>query len=277
MFAILLHLIPAAVYALLAVHFWRVRGRVAAPLSAAPRPPARPLERTILLVALLIQGAALQGDLFADGRMHFGFSTALSMMVWLALAVYWIESLYARLEGLQALGLPLGALCSLLPLFFPAPPLAVNAASAAFRAHFIAAMLAYSLFTLAALHALLMAAAEKRLHQGRLSRALAALPPLLTMEALLFRLILIAFLLLTATLGSGILFSEKLFGKPLEFSHKTVFALLSWLIFAVLLFGRHVWGWRGRKALRLTLAGFIALLLAYVGSRFVVEVILGRG
>lgn len=277
MFAILLHLIPAAAYTVLAVHFWHVRGRVAAPLSATPRAPASKLERLALLAALLMQGAALQSDLFSNGHMHFGFSTALSMMVWLALAVYWIESLYARLEGLQALGLPLGALCALLPLIFPAPVLAVNASSAAFRAHFIAAMLAYSLFTLAALHALLMAAAEKRLHQGRLSRALAALPPLLTMEALLFRLILIAFLLLTATLGSGVFFSEALFGKPLEFTHKTVFAFLSWLIFAVLLIGRHVWGWRGRKALRLTLAGFITLLLAYVGSRFVVEVILGRG
>jgi ABC-type uncharacterized transport system permease subunit len=82
--------------------------------------------------------------------------------------------------------------------------------------------------------------------------------------------------LLTLTLASGVLFSESLFGKALTFNHKTVFAFLSWIIFAYLLAGRHLRGWRGRKALRWTLAGFVALLLAYVGSRFVLEVILGR-
>ena len=105
---------------------------------------------------------------------------------------------------------------------------------------------------------------------------LAGLPPLLAMESLLFRLIHIAFFLLSLTLASGILFSETLFGKPLSFNHKTLFAIISWLIFAALLVGRHMRGWRGRTALRWTLAGFAALLLAYVGSRFVLEVILGR-
>ena len=98
-------------------------------------------------------------------------------------------------------------------------------------------MLAYSLFTLAALHAMLMMAAERSLHRGRLPRIIANLPPLMTMEALLFRLIHIAFVLLTLTLLSGIFFSEALFGKALTFNHKTVFALLSWLIFAGLLIG----------------------------------------
>ena len=96
------------------------------------------------------------------------------------------------------------------------------------------------------------------------------------MERLLFRLIHIAFVLLTLTLISGIFFSEALFGKALTFNHKTVFAIVSWLIFAALLLGRHLRGWRGKVALRWTLSGFVALLLAYVGTRFVLEVILGR-
>jgi ABC-type uncharacterized transport system permease subunit len=96
------------------------------------------------------------------------------------------------------------------------------------------------------------------------------------MEALLFRLIHIAFFLLTITLLSGVLFSEQLFGKALTFNHKTIFAVVSWLIFAALLVGRHRYGWRGRVALRWTLAGFGVLLLAYIGSRFVLEIILGR-
>ncbi|GAB1412842.1 hypothetical protein MASR1M97_15780 [Candidatus Desulfobacillus denitrificans] len=208
--------------------------------------------------------------------MRFGFSSALSLMLWLAVLIYWVESFHARLEGLQPLVLPLAAVCTLLPLLFPGQHLLANVASAMFRAHFFISMVAYSLFTLAALHAIIMAVAERRLHRGELTRPLASLPPLLTMESLLFRLITIAFVLLTLALASGLAFSENLFGNALPFDHKTVFSILSWLIFAVLLFGRHVWGWRGRMALRWTLAGFVVLLLAYVGSRFVIEVLLGR-
>ncbi len=271
---ILLHLLAAALYAGLAVVFWRTRWR--GPLLDQPVRSIVPWERAVLLVALALHAVALGGEIFPDAAMRFGFSLALSLIMWLAIAFYWIESFYARMDGLQMFGLPLAAVCVLLPLLFPEQHTLANAGSGIFRAHFLMAMLAYSLFTLAALHAVLMAVAESNLHRGRLTPLLSGLPPLLTMEALLFRMIHIAFGLLTLTLGSGILFSEDLFGKPLSFTHKTVFAILSWLIFAHLLAGRHFFGWRGRKALRWTLAGFGALLLAYVGSRFVLEVILGR-
>ena len=127
-----------------------------------------------------------------------------------------------------------------------------------------------------ALFVLLMALLERRLHDGTLTHVLQKLPPLLTMEALLFRIIWAGFILLTLTLASGVFFSEELFGKPAPVNHKTVFGFISWLIFGALLVGRHVYGWRGRKAVRWTLAGFLALVLAYIGSRFVLEVILGR-
>ena len=97
-----------------------------------------------------------------------------------------------------------------------------------------------------------------------------------SLEALLFRIITLGFVLLSLTLGSGFVFSEELFGQAARFNHKTVFGILSWIIFAALLVGRYGWGWRGRTALRWTLAGFAALLLAYVGSMFVLEVILGK-
>ena len=102
------------------------------------------------------------------------------------------------------------------------------------------------------------------------------LPPLLTMERLLFQMLGAGFVLLTLTVASGVVFSEEIFGRALTFDHKTVFGLLSWLIFGVLLAGRLAYGWRGRAALNGTFAGFAALLLAYVGSRFVLEVMLGR-
>jgi ABC-type uncharacterized transport system permease subunit len=102
------------------------------------------------------------------------------------------------------------------------------------------------------------------------------LPPLLTLERFLFRLVGIGEALLTLTIVSGALFSEELFGKPFRFTHKVVFTLLAWLVFGALLVGRHRYGWRGRSALHWILAGAGLLFLAYVGSKFVLEVILGR-
>jgi ABC-type uncharacterized transport system permease subunit len=270
-----MHGLAATLYAALAFHFWRSRWQ--GPLLAHPSGGLHRGERIALLGALILHGLSVYDEIFGGGSMRFSFAIALSVMLWLAIVFYWIESYYARMEGLQVLGLPLAAVSVLLPLGFGEAHQLANAHSAAFRLHFLMAMLAYSLFTLAALHALLMAVAEKGLHRGRISPLIAGLPPLLTMEALLFKLIHVAFALLTLTLVSGAVFSEAVFGKAVSINHKTIFAILSWLIFAALLAGRHWRGWRGRIALRWTLAGFSALLLAYVGSRFVLEVLLGRG
>ena len=277
---ILLHVLAALLYGALAVHFWRTRWR-----SPATRAPgiAR-WERAAILAPLALHTWLLYQELVAAPGPRFGFGQALSVTLWLAVVIYWFESLFVNLEGMQALVLPVAAVCVLLPGVFPglaAPP---YASSTGFRAHLLLAMLAYSLFTIAALHALLMTLLERRLHAGHrdagsgapLVGALARLPPLLTLERLLFRILAAGFVLLTATLVTGALFSEELFGKALRFNHKTLFAVLSWVIFGALLLGRWRYGWRGRKALRWTLAGFVALLLAYVGSRFVLEVILGR-
>lgn len=273
------HFLAIVLYTGLALHCWRSRWRGATldqPVSGLAA-----WERLWLLAALLFHGLTLAQAVFpagADGShaISFSFAVALSVIMWQAVALYWIESFYARIEGLLVLGLPLAALCVSLPLLLPGQHILVNADALTFRVHFLMAMLAYSLFTLAALHAILMAVTEQHLHRGRLTPFFAGLPPLLTMETLLFRLINIAFVLLTLTLASGALFSEYLFGKAFAFNHKTVFAVLSWLIFAALLIGRYRYGWRGRTALRWTLTGFGVLLLAYVGSRFVLEILLGR-
>ena len=269
-----MHAITAILYAGLALYFWRTRW-TGQPLNM-PTGGLRVWERSLLLAALVMHALSLRSDIFDAGTMRFSFSIALSVMLWLTIALYWLESLYARIEGLQMLGLPIAAVAVVLPLGFTEAHLLPNADSLGFRLHFLVAMLAYSLFTVAAFHAVLMATAERALHRGKLTTLLAGLPPLMTMETLLFRLIQVAFVLLSLTLVSGLLFSESLFGKAFVFNHKTLFAMLSWVIFAVLLVGRHLRGWRGKMALRWTLAGFGALLLAYIGSRFVLEVLLGR-
>ena len=127
------------------------------------------------------------------------------------------------------------------------------------------------------MHAVFMGIVERSLHQrADIGLKFANLPPLLAMESLLFRMISVAFSLLTVALASGVMFSEEIFNKPVVLDHKTLFAFFSWGIFAALLIGRSAYGWRGRIALRWTLAGFLVLMLAYVGSRFVSEFILGR-
>jgi len=266
--AILLHLLTAALYLALGAHFWRTL------CGGARRSPVW-LEQLGCVIPLLLHGALLKQALFQTGGLHFGLGAAVSMIFWLAALVYWLEHWWNRLPALQTLVLPLAGAASLLPLWAPSSAIP-NAESPLFNAHLLVAMLAYALATLAALHALLMAWVEKRLHGRKFSRVLEGVPALLVMESLLFRLIAVAFALLTLTLISGVVFSEELFGRALRFDHKTVLAIVSWVIFGVLLAGRWAWGWRGRTALRWTMAGFVSLLLAYVGTHFVVEVVLGR-
>jgi ABC-type uncharacterized transport system permease subunit len=197
-------------------------------------------------------------------------------MMFIGVALYWVESLFYDLEGMQPLVLPLAALAAPLPALFPGlASSGAHAQAAEFKLHLALAMIAYGLFVIALLHATLMAVAERQLHR-RGTVAFPNLPPLLTLESLLFRMIGAAFVFLTLTLITGVAFSETLFGRALRFEHKTVFAVASWLIFAWLLAGRWRYGWRGRTALRWTLSGFVTLLLAYVGSRFVLEVLLQR-
>ena len=269
--AILLYAAASLLYAILAFHFWRTRWRGA----SAPR-LAR-LERAAILAPFALHTWLVYDMLWARPELHFGFGQALSVMLWLAVLIYWIESRFLELDGMQAPILALAAVCAPLPALFPGLAGAPYTHSTEFRLHLVLAMVAYGMFTIAALHALLMTLMERRLHGGALAGPLAALPPLLTMERLLFQIILAGFVFLTLTLATGIAFSETLFGRAMKFDHKTVFAVASWLIFAALLAGRYLYGWRGRVALRWTLVGFVALLLAYVGSRFVLEVILRRG
>jgi ABC-type uncharacterized transport system permease subunit len=269
------YLITSLMYAALAVYFWRTRWAVAAPAPTA-RARSRTLEHLAVLAPLLLHAMLLYDSVFAGDGMHLGVGNAISTIVWLTVAIYWLGNLFYNVEALQAMVLPVAAVCALLPVLFPAVRALPNTELAAFKVHLLISMLAYSLFTIASLHVLLMALLERRLRGGELPVALQKLPPLLTMETLLFRIITAGFVLLTLTLATGIVFSEELFGKAMRFNHKAVFGILSWLIFAALLGGRWLYGWRGRVAVRWTLTGFLMLVLAYVGSKFVLEVILGR-
>jgi ABC-type uncharacterized transport system permease subunit len=233
-------------------------------------------------LAWVLHGVTLWFDLVAPGTLRLGFAAMLSSALWISVAAYWVENRNFSLDGLRRLVMPVAALAVVLAWLFPGHVFQLEGQSPAFGWHITIAILAYSTLTIAAFHAVLMALQESRLHtrsesKGFFTAALDQLPALLTMEKLLFRMIGFGFFLLSLTVLSGVLFSEQLFGKPLRWDHKTVFTLLSWVLFAALLAGRRWRGWRGKTALSFTLAGFATLLLAYVGSRFVLEVILHKG
>ncbi len=278
MHSILPHLICAILYGALAFYFWRRHWSGAGTVNAEPA-SRHGIEHTALLVPFALHTWLLSGTMFAThggAGLYLGVGNAMSLILWLTVLIYGLGSLFYRLDGLHALVMPAAAVAVMLPVVFPSAHALANTETWAFKAHLLISMAAYSLFTIASLHVMLMAIIERRLHAGTLPPSLRSMPPLLTMETLLFRIIAAGFVLLTLTIASGVLFSEELFGKPARFSHKTVFGVVSWLIFGALLGGRMIYGWRGRTAVRWTLAGFLTLVLAYIGSKFVLEVILGR-
>lgn len=236
-------------------------------------PPA-PSIRFLLPLALLAHGALIYQSMLGYGNIRLGFGNSLSTILWLTALVYWVSSQGAPLVRLQSWVSGLAAASVLGMALFTNTHVIPNSEALALRAHLVVSFLAYGLLAVAALHAVLMTVLEKQLHRGGFVRDSA--PPLLTLEAMLFRSIGIGFALLTLAVISGVFFSEELFGKALQFSHKIVFALLSWLVFGGLLLGRHFRGWRGRTALIWTITGFTLLLLAYLGTQFVLEVLLGR-
>ncbi len=267
------YLLVALLYAALGWHFRRAILPGGAPQNANEKN----WTRIGAILPLTLHGWLLSEAMFAGGALSLGIGNAILAIAWLTVLVYWLASFHYPLNGLQILIMPAAAGCLLVAGVLPETHPISHAGMSAFKAHLLVSLLAYSLFTIAALHALLMALAEHRLHDRMLSKMLRNLPPLLTMETLLFRIIGAGFVLLTLAILSGVMFSEELFGKAMQFSHKTLFAVLSWCVYAALLGGRHFYGWRGRTAITWSLAGFAMLLLGYLGSKFVAEIILHRG
>lgn len=227
--------------------------------------------RIALWTAWVLHAAALASALMAP-EPHFGFAPALSITAWLTLTVYAVErQQFPQLQARWALSL-LGAAAVLLALVFPGQPLQVTA-SPWLSLHLALGIASYGLLAAAVVHAGLMMRAERRMRQAVEPHSGM---PLLALERLTFRFVMAGFVLLTATLAAGLLFSETLYGRAWHWDHKAVFSVLAWCIFAALLLGRSRFGWRGRTAVRMLYAGAALLLLAYVGSRFVLEVLLGR-
>jgi ABC-type uncharacterized transport system permease subunit len=201
------------------------------------------------------------------------FFAALSLV---ALGMAGLGTLAAATQRMAALGVIVYPLAAVLLLLYEfAGHGRAQALDWRLQLHAWLALLAYATLALAALIALLLWAQDRALRARHIPAWMRSLPPLVQLEALLFRTLWVSFVLLSATLLTGVLFVENLLAQHLW--HKTVLSVLSWLVLGALLLGRWRYGWRGARALKLVLTSMALLLLAFFGSKFVLEVLLQKG
>ena len=231
--------------------------------------------RKALFVGWIAQGVSLAIDIAGIGSgvagARFGFAPALSMTLWLVLAVYELESRSVPLPGARRALAACGVVVVVIAWIYPGR-VHPQAASLWAPLHWLLGIASYGLFGVAVLHALLLSRAERQLRRTALVAAAPATGlPLLRLERLTFRFVAAGFVVLSAAIILG-----AWFASPWRWDHKAVFSILGWVVFAGLLAGRRAFGWRGPKAAGWLYAGAALLLLAYVGSRFVLEVLLQR-
>lgn len=206
-----------------------------------------------------------------NGSINFSLSSMSAIVSVMLVIVYLLACLAMPIKRLGLMVFPLTALSILFSVIWGSESNYLHHYGPAFSAHVLIALLAYSLLAIASIQALLYVYQERQLRRSPVSGWLRALPPLQTMEDLLFRLIIVGFALLSLTLLTGAIFSQQIFGQPFEFNHHTVFALLGWLVFAVLLVKRFREGLRGSQAVIWTISGFILIQLGYFGTKIVSE------
>ena len=238
-------------------------------------PQAKFWIRPVICAGLMIQAFLIYEALFLSGVPRFGMALALSITLFTCTLILLIESFFTKIGAMLIFVLPLSAVSMLLPILMPGSPLGPDAASFTFRMHLLLAILAYSIMTMAVIQALLVVAAHNRVKDMTKEEAslFDNMPSVLDMEKTLFRLLWIGFAVLTVAIIFGAVFSQELFGQAFRFDHKTVVTCIAWVIFGILLLGHYVLGWRGKFAARWTVIGFVVLMLAYIGVRFVIEVV----
>jgi ABC-type uncharacterized transport system permease subunit len=236
--------------------------------------PRRELALSLGFAGLALHSWLLWDGIFSHSALNLGFFNALALTSWTVVTLLLVSSLTKPVENLGLILLPVAALTLGLEARYGELPFLGHAAAWPLKVHVLLSMLSYSLLTLAAVQAILLAVQDHHLRIRQPGGFVRGLPPLETMESLLFEMIAAGFVLLTLALLSGFAFLEDMFAQHLV--HKTVLSTLGWLVFGGLLFGRFRHGWRGRTAIVWTLSGFVILVLAYFGSKAVLQLVLQR-
>jgi len=223
------------------------------------------------IIAAIGHIASLYHNIITPNGLNLTFFHVLSLTTWLAATLVLLSALKKPVENLGIAVLPLSGLALLLQSI-TGNGANIEIVGVGLKAHILLSIFSYSLLTIAALQALLLAIQTRNLRNRHPGGFIRALPPLETMEVLLFRMIGLGYILLSLSLLTGVTYIEDIFAQHLV--HKTVLSVAAWVVFATLLWGRWRFGWRGRTAVRWTLSGFVVLMLAYFGSKLVLEFII---
>ena len=225
-------------------------------------------------IAAVAHAVMLTDSLWSNAGINFSLPGTAALIILIIVLILLITALHKPVEKLCLLIFPLAAIVLVLTLAFPQQSQPPPTSSVGMQTHIFSSIIAFSLLNIAAIQAILLAIQDHQLHHHKSNRFIRSLPSLQTMESLLFQMIGAGLILLTCSLASGLMFIENMFEQHL--AHKTVLSILAWMLFCVLLWGRTRHGWRGKIAIRWTLGGFASLMLAYFGSRMVLEIILQR-
>ena len=228
-----------------------------------------------LLIGLLGHAVVLYPDIITQGGLNFNIFNVVSLTTLFMLLFYWGFCLYRKILPLGILATPLAFLGMMIGFFGDAPYHPLSTISPILQAHIIMSLAAYSVLFMAAIAAIMLRLQISELKRQAFHRVwVDKLPSLQSMEALLFDMITVGFMLLSISLLLGFIDTTNLLAQHLV--HKTVFSLLSWLVFGALLVGHWRFGWRGQRAANMTLYGVILLGLAFIGTKFVLELILTK-
>lgn len=223
------------------------------------------------VLALVAHAIALYPMLVTRGGINFGVFSAASLVAWLIACIAVVATLLRPVASLSLVILPFAAVIVAISLVFTDKRL-LAPTSTGIALHIALSLVAYSLFAIAALQAIYLAFAEHRLRNHE--PVVGYLPPLPTMERLMFELTAVAFALLSVGIAIGSFYIHDVHKHHLD--HKIFFSVMAWLTFAVLLIGRYHWHWRGRRAIKYVIGGFALLALGFFGSKIVLELILHR-
>jgi len=226
------------------------------------------------IFALSLHADILNQSIFLQTGFDVGFFNIISIIGWLVALIVLITSFFQPIQQLLLVLYPIAAITIPLEQLFPSDRILDQSLPMGLRIHILLSISAYSLLMIGTLQALLLAVQDKFIKSKQISKIIDILPPLQIMEQLLIQIIVIGFFLLSLSLATGIMFIDNLFEQHLI--HKTTLSILAWVIYAILLWGHWSLGWRGRRITRWILVGFIVLVLAYTGSKFVLELILQR-
>ncbi|MFT5218523.1 MAG: ABC-type uncharacterized transport system permease subunit [Planctomycetota bacterium] len=223
------------------------------------------------VLAVGLQALILAELILQDKGLNLGFFVAFSLINWLITIQILISCYFRRIDSLGIVVFPIGGLATIAATMHFTDELIV-VTSAGIQTHILVSVIAYSLITLAAFQACLLAFQDRSIKQHHPGGFIRFLPPIHDMESLLFNFLIFGFIGLSASLATGFIYLQDIFAQHLV--HKTVLSIFAWFVLAVLLFGRFKFGWRGKTAIRWTLSSFLLLMLSFFGSKLVLEFIL---